>query len=125
MFARMFVQEALNKSWKPDNVPGSKNEFPGDSEAMITSHMIHDIFGGEILKTRKKDGWHFYNRIDGERVDFTKTGEPVKKNVFEDIPSNPDEIFFDQDDYSISFMRFVRAFEETLGLEKYRPGLTA
>jgi hypothetical protein len=122
MFARMFVQEALNKSWKPDNVPGSKNEFPGDSEAMITSHMIHDIFGGEILKTRKKDGWHYYNRIDGERIDFT--GPEINKSLedsnFEDILSTPDEMlnYFDKEDYSALYFRFVNAYEVAVGLGK-------
>jgi hypothetical protein len=125
MVNKVVVYEALKRSEITDTDSRSYPSLKTGGQDRLVSLMIHDVFGGEILKTHKNKSWHFYNRIDGERVDFTKTGEPVKKNVFEDIPSNPDEIFFDQDDYSISFMRFVRAFEETLGLEKYRPGLTA
>ena len=70
----------------------------------------------------KKD-WHYYNRIDGERVDFT--GSEIKKSPrdtrFEDIPSSLDETndYIDQADYSTFFMGFVRAFEESVGLKKY------
>ncbi len=67
----------------------------------------------------------FITVIDGERVDFTKEGKLVEKKGFEDIPSNPDEIYLDQADYSTFFMRFVDAFEETVGLDNFRPGLSA
>jgi hypothetical protein len=113
MFNKKVVYEALKQSQSPDT-----------GQDGLVSLMIHDAFGGEILKTHKKKKWFFYNRIDGERVVFAKT---AKSNVFEDIPSNPDEIndYFDQADYSTFFLRFVRAFEETVGLDKYRTGLTA
>jgi len=90
---------------------------------------IHDIFGGEILKTHKKKGWHFYNRINGERIDFTRSemGKSSEDNRFEDIPSTPDETYnyFQEEDYSTYFMRFVRAFEEAVGLDKYQPDCSA
>jgi len=125
MVNKVVVYEALKRSETPDSNSGLTSFLKSSGQDSLISLLIHDVFGGEILKTHKNKNWHFYNRIDGERVDFTKAGEPVEKNGFEDIPSNPDEIFFDQDDYSTFFMRFVRAFEETVGLDKYRPGLTA
>ena len=95
----------------------------------LISLLIHDIFGGEILKTHTDKVWHFYNRINGERIDFTgsKTHKSVETKGFEDIPSTPDETYdyVDQADYSTFFMRFVRIFEETIGLEKYRTALIA
>ena len=53
-----------------------------------------DHLGGEILKTRYGDLWHFYNRIDGKRIDFTESQfeEPVR---YDDVPSTPDEAFGD------------------------------
>jgi hypothetical protein len=87
--------------------------------------LIHDIFGGEILKTHKKKGWHFYNRINGERIDFTrsKKRKSLSDKSFEDIPSNPDETnkYLSQEDYSNFFMRFVRTFEEAVGLDRSKP----
>jgi hypothetical protein len=90
--------------------------------------MIHNIFGGEILKTHMKKSWHFYNRIDGERVDFTGSESLKSAGVtrFEDIPSTPDETndYIDQTDYTTFFMKFVPAFEETVGLDKYSHSLS-
>jgi hypothetical protein len=124
MFDRMVVQEALKLSCELDNNPGWTRDNLADGQDSVISLLIHDIFGGEILKTHKKKGWHFYNRINGERIDFTRSemGNFSDDSRFDDIPSAPDETYnyFEQEDYSTFFMRFVRAFEETVGLEKYR-----
>lgn len=129
MFNRMVVQEALKRSWELDNDPGWTPGNPADGQDSVISLLIHDIFGGEILKTPKKQGWHFYNRINGERIDFTRSeiGKSSEDYRFEDIPSTPDEThnYFEQADYSTFFMRFVRAFEEAVGLEKHQPNYTA
>ena len=113
--------EALRRCWASDNNPGWKHDDPAEGQDSVISLMIHDIFGGEILKTRKKMGWHFYNRINGERIIFLKESAKRKhlnENHFEDIPSSPDETcsYFAQEDYSTFLMRFVRAFEEAVGL---------
>jgi hypothetical protein len=129
IFNKMIVYEALKRSQAPEPAGRLTHKSHSDGQDSTISLMIHDIFGGEILKTHKKKNWHFYNRINGERVDFTgsEMGGSSLANEFEDIPSSPDETsdYIDQVDYSAFFMRFVKAFEEAIGLEKYRPGLTA
>ena len=118
----MFIQKALNQTWTLEINPGRINDFPADCKTSVTSLLIHDIFGGEILKTRKKNGWHFYNKINGERIDFT--GQEINKSnedsQFEDLPSTPEEtqIYFDQEDYSNLFIKFIRAYEDVVGLLK-------
>lgn len=126
MFNRKIVQKALKQTWALDNIPGS---YPGgtvDGQGSVTSRLIYDIFGGEILKTHKKNNWHFYNRINGKRIDFTGSAmiKSCKDNSFEDLPLAPDETFnyFAQEDYSNFFIKFIRIFEEAVGLEQYRPG---
>jgi hypothetical protein len=121
MFDKKIVHEALKQS-----------RFPGDraeNQDSIISLLIHDIFGGEILKTHFKYGWHFYNRIDGKLVDFarSKTVRVVEDNQFDDIPATPDETFtyFDQSEYSTFLMRFIWAFEDAIGLEKTQPGFSS
>jgi hypothetical protein len=111
MFNKSIISKALRRS---------TTTLKGQDS--LVSLIIHDIFGGEILKTWSKKNWHFYNRIDGERVDFTKKG-----SSFEDIPSTPDETYayVDQADYLVFLTRFVRAFEETVGLNNYRPDAKA
>jgi len=129
MFNKRVVYEALKRSDVTDlNRRDIKNLHTGGQDSLI-SLLIHDIFGGEILKTHSKRKWHFYNRIEGERVDFTgsdalMTGDDLS---FEDIPSSPDETsnYIDQTDYTSFLMRFVRVFEETIGLDKYQAGYSA
>lgn len=121
MVDMMVVHEALRNSRTP--------EVRTDDQDGLISLLIHDIFGGEILKTHKKRGWHFYNRINGERIDFTSSefGKFSVDNRFEDLPSTPDETYnyFEQEDYASLFMRFIWAFEEAVGLEKSQPAYTA
>jgi hypothetical protein len=123
MFNKKVVYEALKGSLElePDRKLTPDNRPIGQDS--LISLLIHDIFGGEILKTHKRKNWHFYNRIEGERVDFT--GSEVKFDrdaIFEDIPSTPDETYdyIDQTDYTTFFTKFVRTFEEKVGLDKYQ-----
>lgn len=122
MFNKMVVQEALNRSLSLNDIKGWTPDKTSDDQDSLISMLIHDIFGGEILKTSNKKGWHFYNRIDGSRVDFTNSEmEKSTENIrFEDIPTTPEETcnYFEQEQYSTFLMKFVRAFEEAVGLEK-------
>lgn len=45
------------------------------------------LLGGEILKTKVSGAWHYYNRIEGRRVDFTMsqfTGPIVYDDIVTD-----------------------------------------
>jgi hypothetical protein len=68
--------------WLPDN--------PALGQCNVTSLVIQDLFGGEILKTEAPGGWHFYNRIHGERYDMTASqfAAPIP---YADIASSRDE----------------------------------
>ena len=126
MVNRTEVQEALRRSQESDSRLKLNKKKPVNGQDTVISLMIHDIFGGEILKTHKKKGWHFYNRIDGERVDFSKSkrSKSVEDNSFDDLPATPDDTsnYYDMEDYSDFFMRFINAYEETVGLNKYQVG---
>jgi len=126
MLNKMFVYEALKKSLTINPDKKMHSGISSQGQDTLISLLIHDIFGAEILKTHTKKDWHFYNRIDGEVVDFTIAGakKSVDKPGFENIPSTPDETldYVDQNDYSTFLMSFVRAFEETIGLDRYNPG---
>lgn len=130
-FDKMVIEEALKKSLDDlDNLSNPRwiPQNPVDDQSSAASLLIHEIFGGEILKTHKKRGWHFYNRIGGERIDFVKSESDKSSEdvAFEDIPATPDETYnyFQKEDYASFFTRFIRALEETVGLDKFRPGFT-
>jgi len=56
--------------------------------------VVQDVFGGELLKTRVGDDWHFYNRIDGERFDLT--AEQFEGAVsYDDLPASREDAFSD------------------------------
>ena len=129
MFDRIMVQKALKGSRTLNEEPRWVANKPADDQSSVISQLIYDIFGGEILKTHKKNGWHFYNRINGERIDFTRSesGVSYEESRFEDILSTPDEThnYFELEEYTTFFIRFIREFEEAVGLKNYRPGYAA
>lgn len=53
----------------------------------MTSLLIHELFGGDFLKTPLPAGDHFYNRIEGKRYDFTASqfDEPI---AYMDVPAS-------------------------------------
>jgi hypothetical protein len=44
---------------------------PAQGQCNVTALVLHDHFGGELLKTRVGAEWHFYNRIEGHVYDLT------------------------------------------------------
>ncbi len=124
MFNKLIVRKALKKSLATDSRRRIRKANQASGQDSIISLLLHDIFGAEILKTKKNSRWHFYNRIEGERIDFAESisEKAIEINHFDDVPTTPAETYdyFDQVDYSNFFLRFVRAFEETVGLKKYR-----
>lgn len=74
--------DETSRHWRPDN--------PARGQCNVTALVVHDLFGGEILKTETPGGWHFYNRIDGKRHDLTDTqfDTPV---AYTDQPARRDE----------------------------------
>jgi hypothetical protein len=119
MFDLNVVQEAIKNSQVNDDPTGDN----------LISILIHDLFGGEILKTPKKNGWHFYNRIEGMRVDFTasKIVKNSARKRFKDIPATTEETYsgIEQAEYSSFLMRFVRVFEESIGLDRFQVGYSS
>lgn len=72
--------------WAPDN--------PARGQCGVTSLVVQDLFGGEILKTRTPEGMHFYNRVNGARIDLTQSQFKVLP-VYQDRPATRDEAFAD------------------------------
>jgi hypothetical protein len=119
---RKTVQKALKQALLADTDPGLVSGDLPEGQGSEVSLLMHDIFGGEILKTPGSRGWHFYNRIQGERIYFagSELGRCRDDRSFADIPSSPAETtaYFEQEDYTNFFVRFIRAFEEAIGLTR-------
>ena len=85
MFNLRVVHKAVMKS--------RIQQIPAADQDTLISQLIHDVFGGEILKTKRKKGWHFYNLVDGLRLDFTKPEfrKVINGKQCKDIPASTDE----------------------------------
>jgi hypothetical protein len=124
MIYKQYVKEALRRTNVFENNGGSHTGNPALDQSSLISRLIHDIFGGEILKTLNGQDWHFYNMVNGERVDFTasEARNLSRENHLTDIPATADETqkYFEQEDYLTFYQRFVRAFEESVNPDKIR-----
>ena len=66
------VKDLLLRCWSKKTSSLWTAENPARGQCGVTALVIQDRFGGEILKTKLDDGgWHYYNRINGRRYDFT------------------------------------------------------
>lgn len=96
------VQAALEQSWGPGSSTLWTRERPVAGHCGVSTLVAQDHLGGEILKTRYGDLWHFYNCIDGLRVDFTESqfAAPI---AYQDVPATRAEAFADtnEDQYRI------------------------
>src|SRR5215469_5228558 len=81
------VARALRKSWSLATARQWTAENPAAGQCNVTALLVHELFGGELLKTPLPAGDHFYNRIEGCRYDFTESQfeRPV---IYADVPTS-------------------------------------
>src|SRR5215831_16155144 len=84
------VRAALLASWSLETSGKWLADNPARGQCNVTALLINELFGGEILKTPLPEGDHFYNRIDGERIDLTASQFDAPVNYL-DMASNRDE----------------------------------
>lgn len=121
------VREALRRSMPPEKPSGSAS-LSGHLRDLEISVLLNDVFGGEILRIHKGRGWHFYNRINDECVDlsgqvlaeWTANTGPIENINTPEGPSG----YFEQNDYTTFFQKFVTALEEAVGIGKYKTAST-
>jgi len=88
------IQHALENSWSLQSSTLWQKDNPALGHCGVSTLVAQDFLGGEILKTRFRDIWHFYNRIEGTSVDFTSS-QFTSPLVYDDILSNRNEAFTD------------------------------
>ncbi|HDX9588191.1 TPA: hypothetical protein ROX98_001130 [Bacillus pseudomycoides] len=88
------MREVLFQSWSKETSSKWTLDNPAKGQCGVTSLVVHDFFGGEIMKTKVPEGWHFYNRINGKRYDFTAS-QFLEEVTYMNVPSNSEEAFAD------------------------------
>ena len=86
--------ERLSKAWSRETSSLWSPGNPARGQCGVTSLVVQDVFGGQILKTVLQKGPHFYNSIEGRRFDFTASQlhGPID---YQDLPSDRDEAMSD------------------------------
>ncbi|MBR0722678.1 YunG family protein [Bradyrhizobium manausense] len=81
------VQTALFKAWSSSTASQWTADNPAAGQCNVTALLIHELFGGDLLKTPLPAGDHFYNQIGGRRYDFTASqfDQPI---AYVDLPAN-------------------------------------
>ncbi len=65
------IRTALRASWSRDTAVQWTRDNPALGQCNVTAAVIHDLFGGRILRTKLRGIWHYYNEIEGRRIDLT------------------------------------------------------
>src|SRR3954469_10202169 len=64
------VRRALRKAWSLSTSSQWTASNPAAGQCNVTALLVHELFGGELLKTPLPAGDPFYNRVEGRRYDF-------------------------------------------------------
>lgn len=76
------LYRAISRVWAADTSSPTgawSHTNPAQNHCSVTSLVVQDCFGGEILSTKTSGGTHFYNSIDGVKWDLTVSqfSEPI------------------------------------------------
>jgi hypothetical protein len=86
--------KVLYKCWSINSSSKWSLDNQANGQCGVTSLVVNDFFGGEILKTKVPKGWHYYNRIGNKSFDFTQS-QFMEIPIYLDILSNREEAFSD------------------------------
>lgn len=101
--------ERIRACWSSRSATAFSDENPARGQCSVTALLAQEELGGELLKTKVGDGWHFYNRIGGARVDFTSDqfGRPIH---YDDELATHAETMRDTSPQQLAVLR--RSFED-------------
>lgn len=108
----------LHEAWSLESSSLWTPECPAKGQCGVTSLVMQERYGGDILKTDIEGSWHYYNRIGGRRIDFTA---PQFEHVpeYEDRLSSREEAWTDTNAAQVECLtRRLAGIERELGLRE-------
>lgn len=102
--SRACLIDALENVWSLQSSSKWTEANPALGQCGVTALVVQDFLGGDILKTKYGEIWHFYNLIDDESVDFTRSqfDNPIE---YSNVVSNREEAFADTNAQQYSYLR--------------------
>jgi hypothetical protein len=98
------LERAFAASWSVETSSLWTPENPARGQCSVTALVARDFLGGELLKTTVDGQWHFYNLVEGLRVDFT-AGQFASPTVYSDLPATEDEACADTSPRQVDILR--------------------
>lgn len=104
---------ALKRSWSIKTSSKWLKANPARGQCSVTALTVQELLGGEIMKTNAEGYWHFYNVIDGKRLDFSESQFDTILD-YQDFPSSRTEALTDttSEQYAELLMRTRRALAD-------------
>ena len=84
----------LRRLWGRDTASKWQPQNPALGRCSVTALLVHELFGGTILKTDVNGAWHYYNRVGSRRYDLTM-GQFEVPVAYDDLPSSREEALED------------------------------
>jgi hypothetical protein len=107
------ILRALRQAWCRETAPQWSADNPACGQCDVTSLVIQERFGGEILKTDVGGAIHFYNRIGGDRCDFTAS-QFTTLPAYRDELSSRDDVLASSPRTRQQYEILLRRFDEAL-----------
>ena len=103
------LASVIQDLWSIETSPHWTADNPSCGQGNVTALVVHDLFGGEIVKTEAPFGWHFYNLIEGERYDLAagQFAEPL--GYSDDFSSRDEALAGTEEKYYLALKAKLRA----------------
>ncbi|MGG1939709.1 hypothetical protein ABFY57_08155 [Paenibacillus polymyxa] len=88
------LEKALFQAWSLESSSKWTVDNPAAGQCGVTALVVQDRLGGDILKTWLDSGWHYYNRIGEDIIDFTES-QFSSLPQYQHVQSNREEAFSD------------------------------
>ncbi|MDZ4871144.1 MAG: hypothetical protein CLLPBCKN_000532 [Chroococcidiopsis cubana SAG 39.79] len=111
------ITHLLKKCWSRESSSLYTQDNPTKGQCSVTALVIQDCYGGQLLKTRVGESWHFYNYINRMRYDLTaeQFGLPIE---YLDLAATREEAFDDTNVVQYNYL--LNAFQQRLTKQTQR-----
>jgi len=94
----------FEECWSVESSSKWEEGNPSKGQCSVTALVVHDHFGGNILKTNVNGQWHSYNIIDNQVLDLTSRqfNTPID---YQDIESTVEEALSDCSQRQYEYLR--------------------
>ncbi len=104
MIDKIQLNKIFKKCWSLESSSKWEEDSPWKGQCSVTALVVHDHFGGKILKTNIDGQWHFYNKVNDQVFDLTS--EQFNKKInYQNIESTVEEALLDTSQKQYKYLK--------------------